>query len=453
MILRAMSTPLRTALALAITLPLLGCRTEAPVRVVLITLDTLRLDAFEGSEARPSVMPRVRARAREGLVFARSYAAAPTTLPTHTSLLTGLQPWEHGVARNGLVLGAGQPTVAERLRAAGFATAAVVASFPLHERFGLARGFDVYDDTFSVDMGRNFNGIPIPEDERFYRKADEVTNRALEVLAGLSAPRQFLWVHYFDAHAPYGDLAGGVQGAFGAIEAQLQELARPGATRETRGAEAQAVLGNFLDMNRNLYDADVRALDIELDRLLEQLALDADRFETHVVVVADHGESFGEDGTSGHGDRLSPVQLLVPCFVLSPRVAAGVHEEPVGSVDIHDALIALAGIGSGAAGVLEGAAGRPLGMRRKFDRRPEPLRGPGTRQPDEDFFYVVQDGSIIRGRSDGVTRDDLETLDAETAHRVEQQFDGFARQLGENAATALVDEETRRGLEALGYAQ
>ena len=110
---------------------------------MLITLDTLRADGLA-----PRLMPRTAAFADRGLRFERAYAATATTQPTHATLFTGLHPWEHGLTRNGRVLAAGFDTLAERLRAAGFETAAVVASFPLERRFGFAQGFDSYEQEF-----------------------------------------------------------------------------------------------------------------------------------------------------------------------------------------------------------------------------------------------------------------------------------------------------------------
>ena len=131
-----------------------GCAPDAPqlVRVVLITLDTLRFDHWMPAEGGASLMPRTWNHAREGVRFTRFYVASSVTQPTHATIFTGLHPWEHGVTRNGLVLSQEVPSLVEVLRSHGFSTEAVVASFPLAARFGFARGFDRYHDDFKLEF-------------------------------------------------------------------------------------------------------------------------------------------------------------------------------------------------------------------------------------------------------------------------------------------------------------
>src|ERR1041385_151375 len=112
-----------------------------PASILLVTLDTTRADAV-----RPDVAPAFNDIARTARRFAYAYAAVPQTLPSHTSMLTGLYPGGHGLHENGRYLSPKQPLHAERLHAAGHRTAAFVSAFALARRFGLARGFDVYDD-------------------------------------------------------------------------------------------------------------------------------------------------------------------------------------------------------------------------------------------------------------------------------------------------------------------
>ena len=130
----------------------LACRPGSPAAVVhhsaiLITVDTLRADAL-GFAGDPRVAtPALDRLAAAGRVFDFAHAHAVTTLPSHASILTGLYPYQHGARHNaGFVLAGDVPTLASRLRDAGFATAAVVGAFPLAARFGLDRGFEVYDD-------------------------------------------------------------------------------------------------------------------------------------------------------------------------------------------------------------------------------------------------------------------------------------------------------------------
>ena len=172
----------RFAPALAAVLVLAACGRERPERVVLVTVDTLRYDALVGRDGAEPAMPHLLERARGGALFERFYAATSVTQPSHASMLTALQPWEHGVTRNGQVLEERFATVAEVLREAGFATGAVVASFPVAARFGFAQGFDVFSDDFTEHpvAQRRWEGHDVPGD-RFYSLAGTVTDRALEI--------------------------------------------------------------------------------------------------------------------------------------------------------------------------------------------------------------------------------------------------------------------------------
>lgn len=409
---------------------------ERPRRIVLITLDTLRLDSFAGDAEREGEMPRMRAWASHGLVFERGYAATSTTQPTHASILTGMHPWEHGVARNGVVLHADLATVSEALSENGYETAAVVASFPLHRRFGFAQGFDDYYDVFQHGAATNWQGVDVAAGG-FYSLAPEVNRRAFEMLDHMQGERQFLWVHYFDPHPPHGDS--------GELDSPppLPKQERP------LSVEQRAALARFL------YDSDVRALDTALEVLRVRLERDADRFETHVVVTADHGESFGEDGAVGHGFRVSDEQIRVPLFIISPRVAPGVRNEPVGSIDVGATLIDLAGLGSrwgrGVSLIEPSRDGvRVLGMRRRYAPGAlEPLADGSRRPLPEHRFYLVEGDRVIRGNSESVDW----AAPSEDVERIRAEFAGFEQELVERNPQVLEDAEIQAGLEALGYTQ
>src|SRR2546428_4562178 len=212
---------LPSAILLAISLLLsaisVACGRAAPTPVararslLLVTIDTLRADhvgAYGYARART---PTVDALARGGALFERAYAAAPITLTSHATLLTGRYPPGHGARDNGLHVSDSVPTLATMLHAAGFRTAAFVAAFPLDHQFGLNRGFDVYSDR----MPRGSDGRLMNE-----RPGSQVVDEAIAWLGAAPATsnqqpapsnqqRFFLWVHLFEPHAPYGDPASG----------------------------------------------------------------------------------------------------------------------------------------------------------------------------------------------------------------------------------------------------
>ena len=303
-----------------------------PVRVVLITLDTLRYDAFAGGEGKGALaaaMPLLKARADKGTSFSRFYAATSVTQPTHASMFTALHPWQHNVTRNGIELDDSISTIAEALNDAGFETRAVVASFPCASRFGFGRGFDAYQEEFTSRFPgqHDWAGRDLPE-SGFFRLAEAVTEHALDAIDRASGSKQYFWFHYFDPHGPYGDSAGKYL-----VDKMIFNRIR-------QGEDAASVLAHA----RQLYRMDVTDLDRKLDRVLARLEADRETIETHVVLVSDHGESLGEGGSVGHGNRLSECEIHVPCVILSPTVAPGVRDDVATSVDIAPTLLGLAGL-------------------------------------------------------------------------------------------------------------
>src|SRR5579871_5951484 len=174
--------------------------------LVIITIDTLRADhvgAYGYTRART---PTLDALAQRGVVFDHAYAAAPITLTSHATLMTGRYPPGHGARDNGLHVSATVPTLATTLQAKGFRTAAFVAAFPLDHQFGLNRGFEVYGDR----LPRGPTGQLTNE-----RPASQVVDEAIGWLNSRQSTvdsrqsRFLVWVHFFEPHAPYGDPASG----------------------------------------------------------------------------------------------------------------------------------------------------------------------------------------------------------------------------------------------------
>jgi len=406
------------------------------VRVVLVTLDTLRIDAL-------SAMPQLTARAASGRRFRNAFAASPATQPTHASLFTGLAPWEHGVSRNGLVLADARLTLAERLAEAGFTTAAVVASFPLHPRFGFAQGFDVFEHHFGRGPGGGtWKGAAVAG--RFYQMAGPVTEDALRLLRQAKGAKQFFWFHYFDPHEPYGDAAG-----------EGMPLGFLAATRR----EAPERLPARIEAARRLYERDVAYLDGQLDRVFQQLDADAAGFATHVLVTADHGESFGEGGALGHGARLTREQVQVPLLVWSPDVTPGVDAAPASSVDVARTLLARAGVdphgfgGRDLAGPAPRDGARATGMRvTGLGPLDLLLAGLPPDAPRAPRFFLADGTRLYAGDGDALFEGDDPARPVRD-DELRARFAGFAAALARTAAVERVDPETREGLRALGYGE
>jgi arylsulfatase A-like enzyme/Flp pilus assembly protein TadD len=275
---------------------------RVPPSLILLTLDTTRADRVGGHGDRPSLTPHLDALAARGLRYAKALSPAPLTLPAHCSLLTGLDPPAHGVRDNGTAaLAAGVPTLANVLSRQGYATAAFVSSRVLDRRFGLDRGFGVYDDRMAAERIGEYG---YPE-----RNAEAVTTAALAWAAKRPRGRPyFLWVHYYDPHAPY---------------------AAPGQAASPTAATR--------------YDGEIAYMDREIGRLLQALAARDGR--TLVAAVGDHGEMLGEHGEPAHGIFLYRASLEVPMIISGPGVPPGtVLAEAVGTRALPSTLLKLAGL-------------------------------------------------------------------------------------------------------------
>jgi choline-sulfatase len=287
---------------LIFTLGAISCRGVAPAaqparHVVLITIDTLRADRVGAYGAREAQTPALDELARDGARFDRAWAPAPITLPSHASLLSGRYPPAHGARHNGMAVGNGVPTLATTLKDAGFATGAFVSAFPLDRRFGLARGFDVYDD----ELPRTSEGRPLNE-----RPGAQTVDRAIAWLGARGESRLFLWVHLFEPHAPYGTPSAG------------------------NSAEAR-------------YAQEVTAADREVGRLVSALGERA--ADTLIVATADHGEAFGEHGETGHSIFVYDTTLHVPLVMRGAGIPRGtVVGDDVSLVDLPATILALTGL-------------------------------------------------------------------------------------------------------------
>ncbi|MFZ5476030.1 MAG: sulfatase [Myxococcota bacterium] len=306
-----------------------ACADPSPPRpdIVLVSLDTTRADFVT-----PEVSPRVTSLAAKGTRFSWALAHAPTTLSSHATVWTGLDPHGTRVVRNGTPLERGVDTLPARLQDAGYDTVAVIGASVLERSQGLARGFRVYDERLGVDRTR-----------RDEARAREVTDRALERAKGRDPDRPlFLFVHYFDAHGPYdapapwtrvgGDpaYAGPVDGS----QASVQALAEAIRARTADPADLTEL--------RARYRGEVAYVDAEVGRLLDGLALK----DPVVVVFGDHGEMLGEDPHRpiGHGPDVDLPASHVPLVFSGPGVPVATVDGVVGLRDVGATVLGLAGL-------------------------------------------------------------------------------------------------------------
>jgi arylsulfatase A-like enzyme len=175
------------------------------MNVVLVTFDTTRADHIGCYGDDSASTPSVDDLAAHGVLFRSAYAPIPITLPAHTSMMTGETPLSHGVRDNGLfVVSDRDVTLAEILSANGYACAAAVGSFPLIAKFGLNQGFEFYNDDVRAQW-EDYLGRQVRFKQELYfdeRKAARVNEAVLPWLSKHRDQPFFLWVHYFDPHAP-----------------------------------------------------------------------------------------------------------------------------------------------------------------------------------------------------------------------------------------------------------
>ncbi|HEX3528658.1 MAG TPA: sulfatase-like hydrolase/transferase [Thermoanaerobaculia bacterium] len=389
--------------------------------IVLITLDTTRADHLGAWGWKYAKTPNLDALAARGVRFVRCDTAAPVTLPSHSTILTGLFPPRTGVRDNGtFVLPAKVETVAERLAAHGYDTAAVVSAIVLARRHGLNQGFRIYDD----DLGAGYAaGTEVSE-----RQAEATTAAALAA-AGKLKPPFFLWVHYYDPHEEY----------------------RP----PTRFADSATGPSR-------LYDGEIAYMDEQIGVLLAKLPKDVD-----VVVVGDHGEMLGEHGEQHHGLLLYKAARRVPLLLAGPGVPAGRTEEClVRTVDVAPTLLGLAGVPVPAG--LDGQGLLPLPAAGKgcdrtsytesflpfFAYKWYPLRSLST---DRFFYLHAPKSSLYQIPSDPDEATDLAAQQPGAMRLWEKKLRDQLKAAGEPLDTEvrpenMLSEEQRRQLASLGYA-
>ncbi|MFL6293054.1 MAG: sulfatase-like hydrolase/transferase [Thermoanaerobaculia bacterium] len=277
-------------------------RPREAVDIILITIDTLRADSVGFAGNRDVSTPVLDRLAAAGRVYTNAHAHNVVTLPSHTNILTGRYPFQHGVRDNsGFTLPASVPTLGSLLKQAGYATAAFVGAYPLDSRYGLGRGFDVYDD----DYPRGSNPAEFVMAER---RGDQVIAPALAWWRSQTGKPRFLWVHLYDPHAAYD----------------------PPEPFKSRYA-AQPYLG------------EIAASDSFLAPLLEPV-LDGREAPALVVVTADHGEGLGDHGELTHGLFAYEATLHVPLVVWGAGVRPGRDDRWARHVDIVPTVLERLGI-------------------------------------------------------------------------------------------------------------
>lgn len=410
--------PLPAALLLALA----GCvaapppaRFEpSPTRgLVLVSLDTLRADHLGCYGYGRDTSPGLDRLASRGTLFLRHVVQVPSTLPSHMSIFTGLFPGEHGVHAWDAVLSPRIPLVAEVLRRAGYRTAGHTEGGWMIGRFGFARGFDEWSDPpheADTDVARTFG-------------------RGVEFLRSVApGERFFLFLHTYSIHDPYRPPEA-FRRLFWPGEAPAGAPEPTGENLERINAGALPLPPGAVDYYRALYDASIRYVDSELERLLAELDRLGLAGETTVVVTSDHGEEFREHGRLAHTQAYYE-SLHAPLLVLHPAQTRGARVETVTqSVDLAPTLYELAGV-----------PGPPSSGRSLVPRLRDPAAASDERAYSEAEIFWGTSRSLVEardGRLDQLVQFHPAADGKATWASRELRFDSFARRLELRAVTLV----------------
>jgi arylsulfatase A-like enzyme len=410
---------------------------EGALNVILITVDTLRADALGGYGQKRFTSPNIDLFSQQGVLFSQATTSAPSTLPSHASIMTARHPYAHGARANaGYLLAKENETLAEILQRSGYRTGAEIAANVIGHGSQLNQGFDQYRDLSSANITRKTISVIQKDGSQREvaleeRPAQDITKFGIEFLRQPDPRPFFLWLHYFDPHAHY-----------------------------TAPKEYQNLISD------SPYHAEVRYVDAEIGRLLRhltQLGLDE---KTIVVITADHGESLNEHDESTHSAFVYQSTMHVPLIFRGPltkflrdwRVDA-----PVRTIDIAPTILDLAGLPPFAE-----AQGRSLTALMNGERSDLHLTGYGESLELQSMFgtsilrflrrdqwkYVHQ----LKPALYDLTADprELQNLADTRPDRVQDLAEALREEIRSapkkpGRAELVIDEETIRQLRALGY--
>ena len=296
------------------TAPRAGVRANGAGKpnVILITIDTLRADHVGCYGAQGVKTPTLDGLAHDGIVFERAISQVPLTWPSHAVILTGTYPFQNGVQDfTGEPLGGRFRSVAQAFKSAGYATGAVVSAFVLDRSWGLARGFDYYDDAFSAQtFQQKETGLV---DRRAGESVDHAIGWLKKISSGTVQRRPFfLWLHLYDPHSPY-------------------DPPEPFRT----------------EYSGHLYDGEIAYADHELGKLITWLKQNRLYESSLIVMLSDHGESLREHGEDEHGFFIYNATVHVPLIVKPPAssgISPGKQSVPVETAAVAPTLLKLAGL-------------------------------------------------------------------------------------------------------------
>ena len=451
--------------ALAMVLPA-GCSKPGDsgtsggnLNVLLVTLDTTRASRLSCYGNQIKTSPVLDELAHDGVKFDLAIAQAAVTPVSHASILTGLNPYQHGLrvmcAAEGYKLPETVPTLATVLRNAGYKTGAFLSAFPVSEYFGLSQDFDHFDNgmegSYQDKLKRDDKGEWRWGVRANQRRSDETTDKAIEWI-GRQKGEFFAWVHYWDPHDR--------------MIAPPDDVVARFVPRELRGRKHTVPF----------YDSEIFYMDSQFGRLIKMLKDRSLYDKTVIVVVADHGEGLA-DGVANHGwwahRLLYQEQIHLPLIIRVPGWPTGsVVKDLVRSIDIFPTVLEVLGLQP--PGPVEGVSLCSL-----MENKPEPPRLAYAdalnafdfnarmvqKRPKDGVLYCAMDRSwklIYRPRrpddselynldDDPKELNNLYAVAPDQAQRLLAELKKVDCFVTEPFGSGPVDEEAIKRLQALGY--
>jgi len=433
-----------------------------PPFILLLTADTMRADALGCYGAPPERTPHLDQLAADGFLFEDAWVPSPWTKPSFGSILTGLDPDVHLARGVKDRLPEAAPTLAERLKAAGYVTAAFVENPFLRPTAHFTQGFDRYENfprgRGAPSLGEIVLARLAPRGSRWRPPSSDQIETAIDLIAAHRRAPFFLWLHIFDPHMPYepGERYLPPREERRGLPTRFVRRQRP--PPDERGRQ----------WVRRLYEAEVRSVDDRVSRLMAALKRWGLYEQGLIIFTSDHGEEFWEHGGFEHGHTLYGELLRAP-LIIKPagRPASGRIVDPVSLTDLTPTLLELCGLpfdaetlnGRSLAGFLRGAAPPPQARyagallygadREMLEEGGFKYIGPSAEAPEQLFELSVDPGerrSVIADRPElaGRFRQALEERRARS--------EALRARHGLNAPEPVpLDAETERRLRALGY--
>jgi arylsulfatase A-like enzyme len=308
------------------------------LNVIFISIDTLRADHLSCYGYDKLNTKNIDDLAKRGVRFAKAYTSIPITLPSHSSMMTGLYPMHHGALSNRFYLSHNNLTLAEILNDHGYTTAAFISAFPLSARFNFNQGFQYFNNersrqslaviyplhslrsTWLIHHLYAFRFINLSLD----RKAKDVNNAAIRWLKIHHKKPFFIFMHFFDPHSPYI-----------APRKYNKLMYHP-------NINAFESLKRYYPLNKTYpYNSEIAYVDEEIGRLIHSLEALRILNKTIIIFIADHGEGLGDHNYMSHGQRVYQEQLHVPLFVVYPPIIpkGKVVEKSINIVNIMPTIL------------------------------------------------------------------------------------------------------------------